>query len=442
MLSSKRIFIVFLLFALSSFLYSEEEIEKNGKTIKIRTSGICYLDPGISDEQAKIISKYDAIHEALFKLGIYIEKNDSLLETKLGKNNVMKYFSNSLNTFVYKDGEENIDGYPAFVSYVTCEIHIDLMNEFLHESRINNQLRFQLISEYNRLYDLFDKISSLKETTNKIPENFIKELTNQLIATEWANKANLSEEAGLKLEYYSISIDYDKMYECSYIYLADVMISVGRHSEVLGILNKLVNYDALKFPAAYTKRGEVYYLQKLYSVALKELEKAVAIDPKYAEAYCIMGSVYSALKKDDEALNKLKQAISLDENFYKPYYLRANFYRKNGKFDEALNDYNTAITLNTKNFSSYYNRGITYYSTGNYEKAVEDYSKAIYLDELSAPLYYNRAISYRKLSDQQKATDDYKTYLLLTVKDINKETYGELIKAWLADEKYKPIFLD
>jgi tetratricopeptide (TPR) repeat protein len=442
MIYSRANIITVLLITFSFLLFSEDDIERNGKTIKIRSNGICYLDFGITDEQAKIIAKYDAIYEALFKLGIYIEKNDSLITEKIGKNNVIKYFSNSLNTFVYKEGEENIDGYPAYVSYVTCEIHLDFLNRFLHESKINNQFRYQLLSEYYRLNDLFNKIGSLKETTEKIPENFIKDLSNKLIASDWANKAHLTDETGLKLEYYSISIDFDNLYEASYIYLADVMIKVGRNAEVLGMLNKLVNYDALKFPAAYTKRGEIYYLQKLYSVALKELDKAVAIDPKYSEAYCIMGSVYSALKKDDEALGKYKQAISLDENFYKPYYMRANFYRKNGKYDEALNDYNSAITLNPGNHESYFNRGIIFYLTGNYEKAIEDYSKAIYIDELSPVLYFNRAIAFRKLADQQKATDDYKTYLLLTVKDINKETYGELIKAWMADEKYKPIFQD
>jgi len=437
----RKIIITFIMIILSSAIFSDD-VERNGKIIKIRSDGTCYLDPGISEEQAKLIAKYDAVHEALFKLGLYLDKNDSLLNEKVGKNGIMLYFGNSLNTFVYKEGEENIDGYPAYVSYVTCEIHLDYINELLQESAINNQLRFQLISEYNRLNLLFDQIGSLKETTNKIPENFITGLYNKLVATDWANKAHLSIEEGLKLEYYSIAIDHDNMYESSYIYLADVLIRVGRHTEVLGMLNKLINYDALKFPAAYTKRGEIYYIQKLYSVALKELDKAVAIDKNYAEAYCIMGAVYAALKKNDEALSKFRMAISLDENFYKPYFMRGNLYRKNGKFDEATSDYNNAILLNPKDTDSYYNRGIIFYLTGSYEKAVEDFTKAIYLDELSPALYYNRAVSYRKLSDNQKATDDYKTYLLLTVKDINKGTYGELIKAWMADETYKPLFQD
>ncbi len=436
-----KIIISFIMLIMYSSVFSDD-IERIGKIIKIRSDGTCYLDPGISEEQAKMIAKYDAVHEALFKLGLYLDKNDSLLNEQVGKNGIMLYFSNSLNTFVYKEGEENIDGYPAYVSYVSCEIHLDYINELLQESAINNQLRFQLISEYNRLSHIFDQIASLKETTNKIPENFIKDLYNKLLATDWTNKAHLTSEEGLKLEYYSIAIDHDNMYESSYIYLADVLIRVGRHTDVLGMLNKLINYDALKFPAAYTKRGEIYYIQKLYSVALKELDKAVAIDKNYAEAYCMMGAVYAALKKNDEALGKFKTAISLDENFYKPYFMRGNLYRKNGKFDEAISDYNNAILLNPKDKDSYYNRGIIYYLTGSYEKAVEDFTKAIYLDELSPVLYYNRAIAFRKLGDQQKATDDYKTYLLLTVKDINKETYGELIKAWMADEKYKPIFQD
>jgi len=441
-MNKTRTTIMLIILIAASFLSAEDEVEREGNLIKIRTSGICFLDPGISDDQAKLISKYDAINESLFKLGVYLEKNDSLLNEKISKNDVIKYLCNYLNVSVYKDGEENIDGYPAYVSYISAEIHISFLNSFLLQSKIDNQFRYQLLSEYERFKGIVLNIGSMKEATNKLPDNFINELSSSLIASDWANKAHLIEEEGLKLEYYSISIDNDKLYESSYIYLSDVLIRVGKQSDVLGILNKLINYNPLKYPAAYSKRGEVYTLQKLYSNAIKELEKAIAIDPYYADAYCILGSVYSALKKDDEAIIKFKQAVEIDENFYKPYFMRANYYRKNGKYDEALKDYEKTILLNPKNTDSYFNKGLTYYLTGNYHKAVEEYTKAIYLDELSPTLYYNRGIAYRKLSDMQNATEDYKTYLLLTVKDINKESYNELIKTWIADDKFRPMFQD
>jgi tetratricopeptide (TPR) repeat protein len=423
------------------FVYCKD-VEFLDKVLKIRTEGICYMDPGISIEQAKLIAKYDAIHHALIKLSSFLESNDSLVNGNMAKNSIIQYLSNSLDVTVLREGEEKIDGYPAYLSNVVCSIHIDNLNRFLLNARIDNKYRFQLLSEYQRLNEIFVKIKSLKSMTNKIPDSMIKEIFSKLTATEWANKGHLTDQEGLKLEYYAIAIDYDNSYESAHLFMAESMMKVGKYAEVLSMFNKLINSDALRYPAVYARRGEVYYIQKQYSPAIKELEKAIAIKPDYADAYCTLAMVYSALNKNDLALEKLGLAVSADADFYKPYSLRATIYRKAGKYDLALKDYDKALALNPKNSESYFNRGLIFYLTGSFEKSIEEYSKALYLDELSPAIYFNRSIAYRKLDMLKKATEDYKTYLLLTVKDITRDTYSDLVKVWMEDEKYKPMFQD
>jgi tetratricopeptide (TPR) repeat protein len=432
----------FLSFALVTCVFAVKDVEFQDKILKIRTEGICYMDPGITTDQAKLISKYDAIHQSLIKLSSFLEANDSLVNGNMPKNSIIQYLSNSLEVIVLQDGEEKIDGYPAYLSNVVCQIHIDNLNRFLLNAKIDNRFRYQLISEYERINDVFVKIKSLKSMTNKIPDRMIEEIVSKLTATEWANKGHLTDQEGLKLEYYAIAIDYDNSYESAHLFMAESMMKVGKYAEVLSMFNRLINSDALRYPAVYARRGEVYYLQKQYSPAIKELEKAIAIKPDYADSYCVLGMVYAALNKNDQALEQLGKAISADEGFYKPYSLRATIYRKAGKYDLALKDYDKAIALNPRISDSYFNRGIIYYLMGNFEKSVEEYSKALYFDELSPAIYFNRAITYRKLEMLKKATEDYKTYLLLTVKDINKESYGELVNAWMADEKFKPMLQD
>jgi tetratricopeptide (TPR) repeat protein len=279
-------------------------------------------------------------------------------------------------------------------------------------------------------------------TTNKIPENFVAGLFTKITATEWANKAHLTNEEGLKIEYYSISIDLDRFYETSYVLLSESMIKAGQNSLIMGMLNKLINYDPLNFTAAYSERGYIYSLDKQYAAAIKELEKSIAIEPSYAFSYCVLGSVLANLRKTDEALEKYASAIRTDPEYYLPYLYRSNLYRKNGNYDKALKDYNKVSEINPKNLEAYYNSGIIHYMTGQYEKAADSYTKALYLDELSSALYYNRGIAYRKMENNEKAAEDYKTYLLLTVKDLNEDNSASLLSAWMNENSFNPIIVE
>ena len=442
--SMNIIFKVFIaaLIGFNTLSNATENVERNGEIIKIRSNGICYIDPGINMQQAALIAKYDAINEMLRIAGSYLEKNDSLLNEKMKKDEISKYLTNLVEVFVFREGEENVDGYPAYVSHITSELQIELVNRILLEAKIDNPFRHKLIAENERLQKLFEEIKSIQRTTTRISEESIGILSNKLEATDWANKAYLAESEGLKLDYYLVAIDLDAEYESAYLGLAETMIGIEAYSDLLIILTRVLNLDPLNYPSLYSKRGQVYYIQKQYSTAIKELEKAIAINPDYADAYCILGSVYADLKKNTEALEKFRQAILTDPDFYKPYFLRATLLRKQGKYDESLKDFDKAVSLNPKNSYSYFNRGIIFYLMSNYERSVEEYSKAIYLKELVPEFYYNRSITYRKLNMLKKATEDYKTYLLLTDKDLNRNNYGERVEKWLSDESYNPMIID
>ncbi|MBN2789731.1 MAG: tetratricopeptide repeat protein [Candidatus Delongbacteria bacterium] len=433
--------LLMLLYAVSAF--SDDPVEMKGNKIIVRTEGICYLDPGISIDNAKIIAKYDAIKEALIQAGLFLEHNDSLLTLKLKKDRVMMYLGNTLPTTIYREGEEQIDGYPAYLVNLVMEIDIHEIDRQFINITIDNNLRNHVIVDYERMQKLFEEIDALKQTTKKLPPDFIQKLTEALTASEWYNKGYLTKEEGLKLEYFSIAIDLDALYISAYLSIGDVYIKLGRYTEALKIFNNLINLSALKFPAAYSKRGDIYLNIGDYNKAKIEMEKAIALDPDFAEAYNSLGILYTQLKQFDNALNCFQQAIAVDPNYYKPYYLRARLFRKSTKYDKALAEYTKAIKLNPSNPDAYWNRGIIYYLTGDYERSIEEYSKAIYFKNDCADLYYNRGIAYRKIELFKKAIADYKMYLKLTLtSDPDKENIPDMVLQWMDSDQFAPKFLD
>jgi tetratricopeptide (TPR) repeat protein len=249
---------IFLILLLNLNLFSNEFVEKQKGKIIVRTEGICYLDPGISIENAKIIAKYDAIKEALIQAGLYLEHHDSLLTLDMKKDKVMMYLGNTMPTTIYREGEEQIDGYPAYLVNLVMELNLEKIDRKFIDIEIDNQLRNHIKVDYDRMHALFEKIDALKETTKKLPSDFIQILTEALRASEWYNKGYLTDHEGLKLEYYSIAIDLDNLYISAYLSIGDVYIKLARYAEALHIFNKLINLSALSFPAAYSKRGEIY----------------------------------------------------------------------------------------------------------------------------------------------------------------------------------------
>ena len=434
---------IFLILILNINIFSNDHVEKLNDKIIVRTEGICYLDPGISIENAKIIAKYDAIKEALIQAGLYFEHHDSLLTLKMKKDKVMMYLGNTNPTTIYREGEEQIDGYPAYLVNIVMELNLEEIDQKFIDITIDNQLRNHIAVDFKRMQSLFEKIDALKETTKKLPSDFIQNLTESLTASEWYNKGYLTDEEGLQLEYYSIAIDLDELYISAYLSIGDVYIKLNRFTEALTIFNKLINLSALKFPAAYSKRGEIYLGMNDYNKAAKEMEIAIALEPNYAEAYNNLGILYTRLKQTDKALKKLQQAIAVDPNYYRPYYLIARLYRKSTQYDKALVNYTKAVKLNPSNPDSYYNRGIIYYLTGKYDIAIEEYSKAIYFKDDFANLYYNRGIAYRKTGMFKKAIADYKKYLKLTLASKkDKEDIPVLVLTWMDSDKFAPKFLD
>lgn len=146
--------------------------------------------------------------------------------------------------------------------------------------------------------------------------------------------------------------------------------------ESLNSLNNIKDLNAGKIKFRYAVQlfiGLNYLRNGKQEEAIRELKKAIEIDPKYARAYSSIGSAFF--------ISRWPQ--------------------------EAIAYYNKAIEVNPKYFMPYYNLGVVYQSLGQLMKAIPSYKKAIKLYPAYSPSYSNLGIIYRKLGDSQKALTYY-----------------------------------
>ncbi|MCX8058051.1 MAG: tetratricopeptide repeat protein [Spirochaetes bacterium] len=106
----------------------------------------------------------------------------------------------------------------------------------------------------------------------------------------------------------------------------------------------------------YKEQGDKYFYLKNYSKAIEYYEKALQINPKYAEVYYMLGNIYKIKKLFDVALNYYKYAET-----YKAYFKIKEMYFY------LLYDI-SEIFFFTRNFSNFLNYNNLLISNDNYFK--------------------------------------------------------------------------
>ncbi len=214
---------------------------------------------------------------------------------------------------------------------------------------------------------------------------------------------------------------------------SSVLSELKRYDEGLAAINQAINLAPRA--AWYVNRGSLYYNQQKYELALSDWNKAIDINPNFADAYYNRGLLYSDQQKYELALADYNKAINLNPNFADAYNNRGNLYKNLQKYELALSDYSKAIDINPNFADAYYNRGLLYQDLQKYDLALSDYNKAIDINPNYAKAYYNRGILYQDLQKYDLALSDYSKAIDINPKFAN--AYYNRGNLYYNQQKYK-----
>ncbi len=192
----------------------------------------------------------------------------------------------------------------------------------------------------------------------------------------------------------------------------------GNFKEALNAYNKAIQLNP-QYAEAYIGRGAAYADLGNNQQAINDFSKAIELKPRSAEAYYNRGATYYRLVvfgsgADDKsgnlqrAINDLSKTIELNPQYAGAYIMRGIAYDKLGNYQQAVNDFTKTTQLDPQNASVYIKLGLAYGNSGNYQKAINTYNKAIKVFPKYSEAYYRRGAAYLKLNNEQKGIEDIK----------------------------------
>jgi len=179
------------------------------------------------------------------------------------------------------------------------------------------------------------------------------------------------------------------------------------------LLEKAVALDPL-YAEAYAALGMTYGLEWSYQWsqdpqtlqrALELAQKAIALDDSLPRAHLILGGVYLGLKHYDQAVASTERAIALDPNFADAYALGlASIFSFIGRPAEAVGLVEKAMRLNPRSPPAYFfELGRAYRLLGRYEEAIVALKEAVARNPSMLYAHFLLAGIYGELDREEEA---------------------------------------
>ena len=196
-------------------------------------------------------------------------------------------------------------------------------------------------------------------------------------------------------------------------------------ADALKVVNRQIK-AAPNFGPAYALRANIYCAQDKNILAIKDIEKAVALEgsDKNPDYYEIAARAHYQNGDPRGAIKALDRAIKIDPAGDLYYRVRSKMWTILKDDKKALADANCAIRVQKPQVTANYKtRGDIYMHMGKYDLAAVDYTAAIDrvprkngLDVDFEKYYSSRALAYEKLGKKDLAAKD-KARVQSVVKD-------------------------
>ena len=197
-----------------------------------------------------------------------------------------------------------------------------------------------------------------------------------------------------------------------WISLGLAYLKLGKNDVAIEHLNRAVELEP-GFAEAHGNLGVAYSGTGQHIKAIEHLNRAIELEPGLAGAHVNLGNAYKRLGKPDHAIKHLDRAVALQPDLAGAHVNLGAIYSELGRYSLATRHLQKAAKLQPDNANVYLNLGATSYYMGQDEEAIPFLQKAIHIDPYLTKAYFSLGLAYRALMRMDEAKANFKEVLRL-----------------------------
>ena len=165
----------------------------------------------------------------------------------------------------------------------------------------------------------------------------------------------------------------------------------GQFQEALSAINRLIKtYD--KDPFLYNIKGSCLCETGDLSASIISFEKAILLNPDYAEALYNLGVAYQKLDQPDMAIETYKKAIAIQHAYPTAHHNLGIIYFQKDQMNSAIKSFEWAIAYSPNYSEAIRNLGSALQKINHFDEAKKQFEKVISLDPEYAQAYEDLGI--------------------------------------------------
>ena len=189
-----------------------------------------------------------------------------------------------------------------------------------------------------------------------------------------------------------------------------------RYNDAITIYGKIINYnDTWDFP--FINRGLAYNNMGLHEKALKDLDKALEINPQSIITLNNKGIVLSRIGRFEESIVFFNKALDLNPFDAESWNNKGASLSDLDRYQKAIDCFMKSIELNPKYSSVHLNIGLVLRKMRKHRESITYFDSALEIDPTNAIFWYNKGKALQRIGDFHGAINCFKKVLIFAPKN-------------------------
>ncbi|KAJ4708516.1 Cell division cycle 27 B-like protein [Melia azedarach] len=166
-------------------------------------------------------------------------------------------------------------------------------------------------------------------------------------------------------------------------------------------------------PQSWCAMGNCYSLQKDHETALKNFQRAVQLNPRFAYGHTLCGHEYVALEDFENGIRSYQSALRVDTRHYNSWYGLGMVFLRQEKFKFSEHHFRMAFQINPRSSVIMSYLGTALHALKRSEEAIEMMEKAILADKKNPLPMYQKAnilVSLENFDEALEVLEELKEY--------------------------------